>query len=134
MTNIETARSYYDCNKCPAYCCSIYDRVQVTKRDIKRLAKHFGVDVATAQKKFTTTWQDEPILRRKADPIFGKACKFLDPETRKCTIYHARPLVCREFPARARCAYYDLLTFEKSQQGDDSVVPLVQITFRDGHK
>ena len=134
MAITESERSYYDCNKCPAYCCSIYDRVQVTKRDIKRLAKHFGVDVATAQKKFTTTWQDEPILRRKADPIFGKACKFLDPETRKCTIYHARPLVCREFPARARCAYYDLLTFEKSQQGDDSVVPLVQITFRDGHK
>ena len=134
MTTIASERSYYDCNKCPAYCCSIYDRVQVTKRDIKRLAKHFGVDVATAQKKFTTTWQDEPILRRKADPIFGKACKFLDPETRKCTIYHARPLVCREFPARARCAYYDLLTFEKSQQGDDSVVPLVQITFRNGHK
>jgi uncharacterized protein len=134
MATIASERSYYDCNKCPAYCCSIYDRVQVTKRDIKRLAKHFGVDVATAQKKFTTTWQDEPILRRKADPIFGKACKFLDPETRKCTIYHARPLVCREFPARARCAYYDLLTFEKSQQGDDSVVPLVQITFRNGHK
>jgi len=134
MATIASERSYYDCNKCPAYCCSIYDRVQVTKRDIKRLAKHFGVDVATAQKKFTTTWQDEPILRRKADPIFGKACKFLDPETRKCTIYHARPLVCREFPARARCAYYDLLTFEKTQQGDDSVVPLVQITFRNGHK
>ena len=134
MATNASERSYYDCDKCPAYCCSIYDRVQVTKRDIKRLAKHFGVDVATAQKKFTTTWQDEPILRRKADPIFGKACKFLDPETRKCTIYHARPLVCREFPARARCAYYDLLTFEKSQQGDDSVVPLVQITFRNGHK
>jgi Fe-S-cluster containining protein len=134
MATIASERSYYDCDKCPAYCCSIYDRVQVTKRDIKRLAKHFGVDVATAQKKFTTTWQDEPILRRKADPIFGKACKFLDPETRKCTIYHARPLVCREFPARARCAYYDLLTFEKSQQGDNSVLPLVQITFRNGHK
>jgi len=69
-------------------------------RDIKRLAKHFGVEVEQAQKKFTTTWQGEQILRRKADPIFGKACKFLDPDTRRCTIYHARPLVCREFPAR----------------------------------
>jgi Fe-S-cluster containining protein len=108
--------------------------VQVTPRDIKRLAKHFGVEVEQAQKKFTTTWQGEQILRRKADPIFGKACKFLDPDTRRCTIYHARPLVCREFPARARCAYYDLLTFERVQQGDDTVVPLVQITFRNGDK
>jgi Fe-S-cluster containining protein len=132
MATTETERSYYDCTKCPAYCCSIYERVQVTKRDIQRLAKHFGVDVGTAQKRFTTTWQGEQILRRKADPIFGHACKFLDPATRQCTIYHARPLVCREFPARVRCAYYDLLQFERVQQGDDTVVPLVQITFRNG--
>ena len=128
----QTQPSYYNCSKCPAYCCSIYDRVQVTNRDIKRLAKHFGVSFDTAVRKFTTKWQGESILRRKADPIFGKACKFLNPETRRCTIYHARPLVCREFPARARCAYYDLLQFERVQQGDDTVVPLVQITFSNG--
>ena len=134
MPTTEAERSYYDCTKCPAYCCSIYDRVQVTKRDISRLAAYFGVDFETAQKRYTTTWQGESILRRKADPIFGKACKFLDPTTRRCTIYHARPLVCREFPGRVRCAYYDLLQFERIQQGDDTVVPLVQITFRNGDK
>ena len=85
MQTTEEQRSYYDCNKCPAYCCSIYDRVQVTPRDIKRLAKHFDLDVETAQSKFTTTWQGERILRRKADPIFDKACKFLDPSTRRCS-------------------------------------------------
>jgi Fe-S-cluster containining protein len=132
MATTETERSYYDCTKCPAYCCSIYERVQVTKSDIKRLAVHFRVDVATAQRRFTTTWQGEQILRRKADPIFGKACKFLDPATRQCTIYDARPLVCRNFPDRVRCAYYDLLQFERIQQDDDTVVPLVQITFRNG--
>lgn len=126
--------SYYNCSKCPAYCCSIYERVQVTKRDITRLANYFGVDYATAQRRFTTSWQGEQILRRKADPIFGKACKFLDPSTRRCTIYEGRPSTCREFPDRTRCAYYDLLTFERSQQGDDTVLPLVQITFRNGNK
>ena len=126
--------SYYNCSKCPAYCCSIYERVQVTKRDINRLANYFGVDVETAQRRFTTTWQGEHILKRKADPIFGKACKFLDPSTRRCTIYEGRPSVCREFPDRTRCAYYDLLTFERAQQGDDTVLPLVQITFRNGDK
>ena len=130
----ETERSYYDCTKCPAYCCSIYERVQVTKSDLKRLAVHFGVDLETTQRRFTTTWQGEQILRRKADPIFGKACKFLDPATRQCTIYDARPLVCRNFPDRVRCAYYDLLQFERIQQGDDTVLPLVQITFRNGDK
>src|ERR1044072_1063613 len=36
-------KSYYDCVDCPAFCCSVYDRVQVTPRDIRRLAKHFNV-------------------------------------------------------------------------------------------
>jgi Fe-S-cluster containining protein len=134
MAAIETKPSYYNCAKCPAYCCSIYERVQVTQRDLKRLAKHFDLDLETAERRLTTRYEGERVLRRKADPIFGKACKFLNPETRQCTIYHARPLVCREFPARTRCAYYDLLTFERSQQGDDTVLPLVQITFRNGDK
>ena len=134
MPKTKAQRSYYNCSKCPAYCCSIYERVQVTKRDIKRLAKHFGVDLRTAVRRFTKTYDSERILRQKADPIFGKACEFLNPVTRQCTVYDARPLVCREFPARARCAYYDLLTFERGQQGDETVVPLVQITFRNGNK
>ena len=122
-------RVHYDCTKCPAFCCAIYDRVQVTKRDIRRLAKHFGVTYEVAERRYTTKWQDEPVLRRSADPIFGKACRFLDRQNRGCTIYHARPNVCREYPARARCVYYDMIQFERRQQADETVVPLVQITF-----
>jgi uncharacterized protein len=126
----ESKRSYYNCDKCPAYCCSIYDRVQVTKRDIKRLAKHFGITPATAENRYTKKWEDEQVLRRKKDPIFGKACHFLDPQSRKCTIYQARPGTCREFPQTRRCGYYDLLTFERRQQDDVDVLPVVQITFQ----
>ncbi len=126
----DSQRSYFNCDKCPAYCCSIYDRVQVTKRDLKRLAKHFGLTVEKATSRFTKRWENEQVLRRKSDPIFGKACHFLDPETRKCTIYHARPAVCREFPLTKRCGYYDLLTFERRQQDDFEVLPVVQITFQ----
>lgn len=125
-------RTYYNCSTCPAYCCAVYERVQVTRRDIKRLARHFGVDYETAERRFTTTWHGERILRRKKDPIFGEACKFLDPATRRCTIYDARPMACREFPERERCAYYDLLAFERNQQHDKTALPLVQITFRNG--
>ena len=125
----DSKRSYFNCDRCPAYCCSIYDRVQVTKRDIKRLAKHFAITVETATLRFTKRWEKEQVLRRKKDPIFGKACYFLDPETRKCTVYHARPAVCREFPLTRRCGYYDLLTFERRQQEDENVLPIVQITF-----
>jgi hypothetical protein len=55
---------------------------------------------------------------------------FLDQETRKCTIYDARPRTCHEFPTTSRCAYYDLIEFEREQQGDADVIPLVKITFK----
>ena len=126
----EQPRVYFDCSKCPAFCCSIYERVQVSKRDLNRLAKHFGVSVEVATKRYTRMWGDERVLRRKKDVIFDEACQFLNPETRGCTIYHARPDVCREYPGRSRCAYYDLLEFERRQQDDETVLPLVQITFR----
>jgi Fe-S-cluster containining protein len=130
----DQTRTYFDCTKCPAYCCAIYDRVQVMKRDVKRLAKYFGVTVETATRRYTKMYQGERVLRRTKDPIFGKACIFLDRETRGCTIYHARPQVCREYPARSRCSYYDLLQFERKQQDDPNVVPLVQITFHEVKK
>ena len=127
-------RTYFDCTKCPAFCCSIYERVQVTKRDITRLAKYFGVTVEVALKRYTTKWQDERILKRVKDTIFPETCMFLDQEKRGCTIYHARPAVCREYPDRVRCPYYDVLQFERRQQDDETVVPLVQITFHEVKK
>lgn len=124
-------RVYFDCSKCPAYCCSIYERVQVTKRDLNRLAKHFGVPAEVAAKRYTKIHKEsgERILRRTKDVIFEEACQFINPETRGCTIYHARPQVCREYPVRSRCAYYDVLQFERTQQDDENVLPLIQITF-----
>lgn len=130
-TATDQATANYDCTKCPAYCCSIYERVQVTKRDITRLAKHFGVSYETALARYTRPYNDERVLRRKADPILGQACKFLNPVTRQCGIYHVRPLTCREYPETERCAYFDLIEFERAQQNDPDVLPLVKITFRD---
>ena len=132
----EQPRVYFDCSKCPAYCCSIYERVQVTKRDLNRLAKYFGVSADVAAKRYTKIHKEsgERVLRRKKDVIFEEACQFINPETRGCTIYHARPQVCREYPDRSRCSYYDLLQFERRQQDDENVLPLIQITFREVEK
>ena len=127
-------RSYYNCVECPAFCCSVYDRVQVTKRDIRRLAKHFGVTEEVATARYTKIWDKERVLRKKADPLLGRTCQFLNLETRGCGIYHARPAVCREFPTSTRCAYWDLYKFEKEQQDDPDVLPLVTITFRKNGK
>ena len=123
-------KSYYDCVDCPAYCCSVYDRVQVTPRDIRRLANHFGVTEEVATSRYTKVWNKERVLRRKKDVLFKETCQFINTETRGCTIYDARPAVCREFPTTTRCAYYDQLSFEREQQDDPKVIPLVHITFK----
>ena len=70
------------------------------------------------------------ILRRKKDPFFGKACKFLHPETRGCTIYEGRPQACREYPGKSRCGYYDVLQFAREIQNDPTIVPIVRLTFK----
>ena len=127
-------RSNYNCNECPAYCCSVYERVQVYRRDVLRLAKHFGVTEEVATARFTKVVSKERVLRRKADPLFGEACTFLNTATRQCGIYHARPGTCRQFPDTARCAYWDLLKFEKKQQDDPDALPLVTITFKKSNK
>lgn len=130
----EQPRVHFDCSKCPAYCCSVYERVSLTTRDVRRLAKHFGVTEEVATKRYTRMHSGERVLRRTDDVIFEKACMFLNRETRGCGIYHARPNVCREYPARSHCAYYDLISFEREQQDDPNVMPLVQITFRKATK
>ena len=112
----------YNCAKCPGYCCS-YPLIQLTKRDVERLAKHFGLDFETARKRFTKVDPEAKYaMRRKADPHFGKICQFFDTEARRCTIYEARPWACRDYPGKDNCGYWDFLAFERNAQEDDDYI------------
>jgi Fe-S-cluster containining protein len=115
---------FYSCDRCPSYCCS-YPRIPVKPADIRRLARHFRISPEAAAKKFTKPGEDEGevVLRQTPDPVYGTACRFLSRETRRCTIYEARPGICREYPGCARCGYYDFLSFERRSQGDPEFVP-----------
>ena len=112
-------RVAYDCAKCPAYCCS-YPLIEVGKRDIARLAKHFGVSYGDAERRFTKYDAGARVrsLRHQQDEHFAQVCSFLDTDKRRCTIYAARPAVCRDFPDGKRCGYYDFLEFEREWQDD----------------
>jgi len=116
----------YDCSKCPGYCCS-YDRIQITDHDIARLAKHFDLPVDVARKRFTYTYNNdgkpEQLLRHHKDHVYKSICRFFDRDERRCTIYEARPYVCRRYPTGPTCGYYEFLTFEREQQGDDEFIP-----------
>lgn len=108
----------YNCRKCPGYCCS-YPVIALDKRDIDRLAKHHGMTFDEARRAFTKTAHGHKyIMRRKADVHYGRICRFFDTDKRCCTIYKARPSVCRAFPGSSRCGYYDFLSFERRAQDD----------------
>lgn len=113
----------YDCSKCPGYCCS-YKRISVSNGDLSRLAKHFGIERETAVRRFTKIAEGEPVLRHQKDEIYGTICMFFDTNERRCTIYEARPGVCREYPERPRCGYYEFLRWERRHQDDPEFVPL----------
>lgn len=119
MAQKTSSRKAYDCIECPAYCCS-YAHIPVTDKDIKRLAKHYDLTEKEAKRKFTKKGDKESprVLRHKDDEHFTTICRFIDSETRNCTIYDARPAICREFPTQKRCGYYDFLMFEREVQDD----------------
>src|ERR1044071_5615164 len=67
-------RALFDCAKCPAFCCSVYERVQTNRRDINRLAKFFGVPYETAEKRYTKVVEGERVLKRVPDKVLDEAC------------------------------------------------------------
>lgn len=114
----------YDCDLCPAYCCS-YPRVIVSKRDLRRLARHFGIGRDDARRRFTKKGAErgERVLRHRKDHVYRSVCRFLDRETRECTVYEARPKICRTYPGEDHCGYYDFLSFERRAQEDPDFIP-----------
>jgi Fe-S-cluster containining protein len=120
--NGRSLRVLFNCMKCPAYCCS-YDRVEVTKSDLLRIAKHFRISYREAEKRYTKFAYGDRVLRHQKDHIFKRVCQFLDTEKRGCTIYEARPDVCREYPDSLRCGYYDFLASERRRQCDEDFIP-----------
>ncbi|MBK8065201.1 MAG: YkgJ family cysteine cluster protein [Betaproteobacteria bacterium] len=113
----------YDCLKCPGYCCS-YPLIEVTKRDMQRLAKHFNLPFYKAKAKFFRYDRSEKswALRHHKDEHFGTICRFFDREKRQCTVYKARPGVCRDYPLQSSCGYYDFLVFEREHQDDPEFI------------
>jgi len=128
-------RTDYDCTDCPAFCCGIYEHIEVKPHDLKRLAKYFGLSEEETARRHTKIVFEERSLRRKKDPLLdGTVCKFLDLKTRGCSIYEARPTICRQYPGVPRCGYYDVYRFEQAQQSDPEILPIFRLTFRKHRK
>ncbi|HXN16247.1 MAG TPA: YkgJ family cysteine cluster protein, partial [Usitatibacter sp.] len=90
------------------------------------IARHLKLDHPEAQMQFTKYDQKKKVrlLRHRKDTVFESACTMLNQETRRCTVYEARPAICRKFPDSRRCGYYEFLKFEREQQGDPHFIAL----------
>mgnify|MGYP006294873787 CR=1 FL=1 len=121
----KSPKKAYDCAKCPGYCCS-YQLIEINKRDIARLARHFDLDYTVAEERFTKydASQKARVLRHRKDTVFKTICMFFDQKDRRCTVYESRPGVCRDYPLAKRCGYYDFLGFERDQQDDPDYIAL----------
>lgn len=119
----------YDCTRCvPSWCCA-YPLIAVTSKDIKRLAKGFGMTEEEVKSKHLRRVKDEKQwhLRQRQNEYRGKICKFYIDN--KCSVYEHRPDVCREFPYKERCHYYDFLEAERKHQDDENIVVSTETFF-----
>ncbi|TMG73185.1 MAG: YkgJ family cysteine cluster protein [Betaproteobacteria bacterium] len=93
---------------------------------MERLGKHFELGYREAEQRFTKHDAKEKVrlLRHKKDTVFATVCMFLDQEKRRCTVYEARPGVCRSYPESKHCGYYDFLRFERTHQADPEFIAL----------
>ncbi|MBM3340130.1 MAG: YkgJ family cysteine cluster protein [Betaproteobacteria bacterium] len=116
----------FDCSKCPGYCCT-YPRIVISLKDLRRIARHFEISEDEARSRYTKRYQehgeDETILKHKRDSVYASICRFFDSDERRCTIYKARPTVCRDYPHGKRCGYYEFLKFERKKQGNPDFIP-----------
>jgi Fe-S-cluster containining protein len=99
-TSDDGGRSYLYCEDChDAPCCSERE-IGVSIFDAGRMAKALGITRKKFIKKYLARYEgDTPALTPVAVYVFKHVnpCEFLN-ENARCSVYKARPQVCRLFP------------------------------------
>ena len=85
-----------DCRAC-AECCRVGE-VEISERDIEKLARFFGMDARAFLEKYTMPGETGDVILRRTTA----GCVFLDGN--ECTVYEARPGNCERFPHLLRGA------------------------------
>ncbi|HTS62434.1 MAG TPA: YkgJ family cysteine cluster protein [Candidatus Acidoferrales bacterium] len=85
-------QQHMDCTAC-ANCCR-YSVVSVDQAEIEKIARHLGTTPAEVVRLYTLPDPDSRASRTLLNSKQG--CVFLDGTL--CTIYEARPKICRDFP------------------------------------
>ena len=84
----------FECTQCGACCSGEPGYVWVSDEEIEALANHMGLEVGAFERKFVRELGSDKSLIEYPDGD----CILLDPVTRKCQVYEARPVQCRTWP------------------------------------
>lgn len=84
----------FECTQCGACCSGEPGYVWVNKDEIEAMAAEIGLEVDAFERKFVRKVGKSKSLIEYPDGD----CIMLDPRTRKCTVYAARPIQCRTWP------------------------------------
>ena len=91
----EQIEDQIDCSVC-ANCCRVAT-VDLSERDVERLARHLRLSVAEFLAGYTMEDAEEGRILRRSE---AAGCVFLDGNA--CTVYDQRPDTCRRFPHLVR--------------------------------
>ena len=84
----------FECTQCGECCSGEPGFVWVDEQEIAALAKEMRLSVDDFEYQFVRTVGTAKSLKEYPDGD----CILLDPQTRKCTVYSARPIQCRTWP------------------------------------
>jgi Fe-S-cluster containining protein len=84
----------FECTGCGDCCTGAPGFVWVEADEISELSEHLGMSVADFERQFVRRVGSRKSLIEYAN--FD--CVFLDANTRRCTVYEARPKQCRTWP------------------------------------
>jgi len=91
----EEIEGQIDCTVC-ANCCKVAS-VQLSERDVERLAKNVGTTRARFLADYTMQSETEGLILKRSK---AAGCVFLNGT--ECTVYDARPDICQKFPHMLR--------------------------------
>jgi hypothetical protein len=84
----------FECTQCGACCSGTPGFVWVDPKEIAALSEHMQMSVEAFTKQFVRQVEGHASLVEYPDGD----CIFLDPKTRGCSVYEARPIQCRTWP------------------------------------
>ena len=84
----------FECTQCGACCSGEPGYVWVNAEEVDRLAKEMQLEVAEFREKYVRRVGSRMSLVEYPNGD----CIFLDPTSRGCTVYEARPIQCRTWP------------------------------------